>query len=118
MTSYHTQTNEALARQWQERVRTRTFSQAVQGVGTIRIMGKAGDAPLAFPRITSLEALSSLAPDEQWALRAAQVLVEQAPSQQRSVFAVGEGGANQPERVTSFEPMAESLIVVSRVAGG
>src|SRR2546429_6829905 len=66
---------EALARRWKERCASSQFSQAVLGLGTIRVMGKAGDAPVQFPRITSLDTLSALEPDEQWAVRAAQAIV-------------------------------------------
>lgn len=118
MSSQQTNSNEALAQRWAARVQAGTFSPAVLGVGTIRIMGKSGDAPVHFPRITSLEALPELELDEQWAVQAAQAIVTQAAVQHRTVFAVAPGEATQLERVTTFDPTVESLIVVARVAGG
>jgi len=78
---------EALARRWKERCASGKFSQAVLGLGTIRVMGKAGDAPIQFPRITSLDALGTLEPDERWAVQAAQAIVAQACNQHRPVLA-------------------------------
>jgi len=54
-----------LQRAWEARVQRGQFSHNVLGVGTIRVMGKAGDAPVAFPRIASLNLLPGLEPDEQ-----------------------------------------------------
>lgn len=118
MSTQQTSSNEALAQQWAARVQTGTFSPAVIGIGTIRIMGKSGDTPVNFPRIASLEALPNLELDEQWAVQAAQAIVSHAATQHRTVFAVAPGEATQPERVTAFDPTVESLLVVARVAGG
>lgn len=106
----------ALECAWKERCERGTFSPAVQGVGQIRVMGKSGDAALQFPRITSLAALTELEPDEQYAVLAAQRVIEQAQEQDRTVFAVAPG--QQPERLTAFKPDAESLMIVARIAGG
>jgi len=105
-----------LERAWKERCERGTFSAAVQGIGQIRVMGRSGDATLQFPRITSLAALTELEPDEQYAVLAAQRIIEQAQEQSRTVFAVAPG--QQPERLTAFKPDAESLMVVARIAGG
>ncbi len=110
-----------LERRWQERVRTGAFSPAVLGVGTIRVMGRSGDAAVQFPRITSLDILDTLAPDEQWAVRAAEQIVAQAQRQSRAVFEitpVREGSTPTPRPVQTFDPRAESLMVVARIAGG
>jgi len=111
-----------LAARWQARVQAGTFSPVVQGVGTIRIMGKSGDAPVAFPRITSLSVLCELEPDEQWAIRAAQAIVTQAQSRSRQVVAtrpptMGDV-ATMPTPVREFDPTAETLLVLSMTAGG
>src|SRR5690348_870233 len=50
----------ALEQAWKERCERGTFSPAILGLGTIRVMGKSGDAAIQFPRIASLDALSSL----------------------------------------------------------
>jgi len=105
-----------LERAWKERCQRGTFSPTILGIGQIRVMGKSGDAAVQFPRIASLAALGELEPDEQYAVQAAQRLVEQAAEQNRSVFAVAPG--QPPERVSEFHPDAESLLIVARVAGG
>jgi hypothetical protein len=111
----------ALEQRWRERVQAGTFSPAVLGIGTIRIMGRSGDAPVQFPRIASLDDLDLLEEEEQWAVRAVQSIVAQAQRQQRTVFAVAPAstsGTPTPRPVKTFEPSAESLMVVSRIAGG
>jgi hypothetical protein len=50
---------------WKARCQAGTFSPGVLGAGTIRVMGRSGDATLTFPRITSLDALGTLEPVEQ-----------------------------------------------------
>jgi len=105
-----------LERLWKERCQTGNFSPAVLGAGTIRVMGKSGDTPLQFPRIASLDALTELEPDEQYAVQAAQRIIEQARTENRTVFAVAPG--QQPEPISEFRPDVESLMIVARVAGG
>lgn len=105
-----------LEQAWKARCTRGTFSPGVRGVGTIRIMGKSGDAALQFPRITSLAALGTLEPDEQFAVQAAQRVIEQAAQQNRSVFALAPG--QTPARVDTFDPDTESLMIVARIAGG
>ena len=105
-----------LERQWKERIARGTFSPAILGLGTIRVMGKSGDATIQFPRITSLDALGSLEPDEQYAVQAAQAIITEARNQQRVVFAVSPTQPPVPQ--TEFRPDAESLMIVARVAGG
>lgn len=120
MTTQQLDQNE-LARRWNERCTVKTFSPAVLGVGTIRVMGKSGDAPVAFPRITSLDVLNTLEPDERWAVEVAQAIVRQAPQEDRRVFAVdapAAGSLPTPVPMTTFNPACESLIVVSAVRGG
>jgi hypothetical protein len=105
-----------LEQAWKERCQRGVFSPAIIGVGTIRVMGKSGDAAVQFPRIASLDALGTLEPDEQYAVQAAQRIVAQAAEQSRTVFAVAPG--QTPERLTEFRPDAESLMIVARIAGG
>jgi hypothetical protein len=111
----------ALEQRWRERVQIGTFSPAVLGIGTIRIMGRSGDTPVQFPRIASLDALDLLEEDEQWAVRTAQQIVAQAQQQQRSVFAIAPASAGStpsPRPVQRFDPSVASLMVVARIAGG
>jgi hypothetical protein len=105
-----------LEQAWKERCQKGTFSPAILGLGTIRIMGRSGDAAIQFPRIASLDALGTLEPDEAYAVQVAQRIVEQSRQEQRTVFAVAPG--QEPERLTEFKPDAESLMVVARIAGG
>ncbi len=111
-----------LAALWQERVRTGTFSHAVQGTGIIRVMGKSGDTPVAFPRIETLAALDSLELDEQWAIRAAEAIFTQARQAKRQVMETQpptlEGGAGIPTVVRRFDPTAHSLLVTNMITGG
>jgi hypothetical protein len=111
----------ALARRWKERCASGQFSQAVLGLGTIRVMGKAGDAPVKFPRIPSLDALGTLEPDEQWVVQAAQAIVTQACNQRRPVLAAAPpqpGSLPMPKPVTTFYPSVETLLVTSIIRGG
>ena len=105
-----------LEQAWKERCERGNFSEAVIAVGVIRVMGRSGDTAIQFPRIASLDALGTLEPDEQYAVLAAQRIVEQAREQSRTVFAVAPG--QTPERLSEFRPDAESLMVVARIAGG
>jgi hypothetical protein len=112
---------ETLAQRWKERCTSGEFSQTVLGLGTIRIMGKAGDAPVQFPRIPSLETLEMLEPDEQWAVKTAQAIVTQACSQHRPVLATPipqPGLTPTPKPVTVFDPSVELLLVTSLIRGG
>lgn len=111
-------TDHDLQRAWEARVRRGQFSRGVLGVGTIRVMGKAGDAPVAFPRIASLDLLPGLEPDEQWAVKQAEAIVQEAQRQGRTVFDTSVGQAEGSRRITDFVPNAQTLMVVSRIAGG
>lgn len=110
-----------LEQAWKERCQRGTFSVAIIDLGTIRVMGRSGDAAIQFPRIASLADLSELEPDEQYAVQVAQSIFEQARQQSRTVFAVQpavNGVTPTPQRVTEFDPNAESLLIVARIAGG
>jgi hypothetical protein len=110
-----------LARHWKERCASGQFSQAVLGLGTIRVMGKAGDAAVQFPRIPSLDILGTLEPDEQWAVQAAQAIVTQACNQRRTVLATASLHTSvlpTPRAVTIFDPSVETLLVTSMIRGG
>ena len=107
-----------LQRTWEARVQRGQFSRNVLGVGTIRVMGKAGDAPVAFPRIASLDLLPSLEPDEQWAVSQAEAIVQQAQCEGRTVFDTSTGRVEGARRVSTFDPSIKTLMVVARIAGG
>ncbi len=112
---------ETLQRRWQERCQQGNFSAAVLGVGTIRIFGKAGDAPVTYPRITSLASLDQLEADERWAVEAAQAMVQAAQAKQRPVMAVQPpraGVAPNPTPVRTFDPKTEHMLILSLTRGG
>lgn len=108
-----TTNNQDLQRKWEERVRAGTYSAGVMGLGTMRIMGKSGDAALLFPRIASLDGLPTLEPDEQWAVRQAEAALVAAQIAQRTVF-----NRETSEVLRRFDPSVSEMLVVSRIAGG
>jgi hypothetical protein len=105
-----------LERLWKERCEKGTFSAAILGLGTIQVMGKSGDTALQFPRIASLDVLSELEPDEQYAVQTAETIIRQAGEQNRTVYVLEHEKA--PERITTFRPDVETILIVARVAGG
>lgn len=110
-----------LQSQWQERCRQGNFSPGVLGVGTIRVFGKSGDAPISFPRIESLAALDSLAADERWAIEVAQEMVNAAQAKSRPVMAMQPthaGTTPNPTHVRTFDPKAEHILILSLTRGG
>lgn len=120
-TDLRTPGQETLQRRWQERCQQGNFSAAVLGVGTIRVFGKSGDAPVNFPRIASLDALDTLEADERWAVELAQELVNAAQSRQRSVMATQPpraGAIPTPTPLHTFDPKAENILILSLTRGG
>jgi hypothetical protein len=112
---------DALARLWKERCRQGHFSYGVLGVGTIRVFGRSGDAPVTFPRVESLAALDALEADERWALENAQDLVNAAQTRRRPVMATQPpraGIAPNPTPVREFDPKLENILILSLTQGG
>ena len=112
---------EELLRRWEARVRKGTFSPAVQGLGTVRVMGRAGDAPVRYPRIETLAALDTLEPDERAAVEYAEEVVRAHQRAGRSVVApTGGAGAALPgsQKVRQFDPTWPDVIILSRIVGG
>ncbi|MDQ2714143.1 MAG: hypothetical protein M3Z08_04475 [Chloroflexota bacterium] len=112
---------ETLQRRWRERCQQGNFSPAVLGVGTIRVFGRSGDAPVTFPRIESLAALATLEADERWAVEVAQDLVSAAHNQSRPVMATQPpqaGTAPSPTSVSVFDPQVENILILSLTRGG
>jgi hypothetical protein len=110
-----------LEKRWQERCRQGNFSRAVLGVGTIRIFGKSGDAPVTFPRVETLAALDQLEADERWALDIAQDVVAAAQVKHRSVMATQppqNGVAPSPRPLINFDPKTENILILSLTRGG
>jgi hypothetical protein len=112
---------ETLQRRWQERCQQGNFSSAVLGLGTIRVFGRSGDAPVTFPRIESLAALDTLEADERWAVEAARELVTTAHNQSRPVMATQPpqaGTVPNPTIVNVFDPQVENMLILSLTRGG
>lgn len=112
---------EALQRRWQERCQQGNFSPAVLGVGTVRVFGRSGDAPVTFPRIESLADLENLEEDERWAIEMAQGIVTAAQGQGRPVMATQPpqaGTTPNPTVVRTFDPKTENLLILSLTRGG
>lgn len=122
MPTLHTSDSQkTLQRCWQERCRQGNFSRTVLGLGTIRVFGKAGDAPVIFPRIESLDALNTLEADERWAIEVAQEVVNAAQAKQRSVMSTQPpqaGTAPAPVPIHTFNPKAEHILILSLTRGG
>lgn len=120
-TSTNKMSQEALRRRWQERCRQGNFSTAVLGVGTVRVFGKSGDAPVMFPRIESLETMETLEADERWAVELAQEIVDAAQNSQRPVMATQPpraGAVPTPTPMSTFDPKAENILILSLTRGG
>ncbi len=120
-TSTKSVSQEELQRRWQERCRQGNFSAAVLGVGTVRIFGKSGDAPVLFPRLESLAALDTLEVDERWAVEMAQEIVDAAQNRHRPVMATQPpqaGSAPAPAPMRTFDPKAENILILSLTRGG
>jgi hypothetical protein len=112
---------ETLKRRWQERCWQGNFSPALLGVGTIRVFGRSGDAPVTFPRIESLAALDTLEADERWAVEFAQGIVTAAQRQRKPIMATPPpqaGAAPNPTVVETFDPKVEHLLILSLTRGG
>jgi hypothetical protein len=110
--------NAQLQARWLERVRSGQFSPTVLGVGTIKVFGRAGDAPVAFPRIESLAALDTLEADERWAVTYADQVIAQHQRQGRSIMGAVPGQATGAVPVQHFDPSREYHLVLSQIAGG
>lgn len=120
-TSHTTVSQKALQQRWQERCRQGNFSSSVLGLGTIRVFGKSGDAPVSYPRIESLAALDTLEADERWAIEVAQEIVNAARTRQRSVMSTQPpqaGTAPAPVPMRTFDPKAEHILILSLTRGG
>lgn len=120
-TTRRSASQETLQRRWQERCQQGNFSPAVLGVGTIRVFGRSGDAPVTFPRIESLAALDTLEADERWAVEVAQGIVTAAHNQRRPVTATQPPQAGTipgPTAVDVFDPKIENMLILSLTRGG
>ena len=114
-----------LQAKWQNRVATQQFSPAVVATREVRVFGKAGDAPVAFPQVRKPAAgesvdmvLDLLEPDERWALGHAQRVIEAHADRGRRAFAVmrGRGDGVVLDR---FDPISDQdILILSQIAGG
>jgi hypothetical protein len=119
--AHQSTSQDVLKRRWQERCEQGNFSSTVLGIGTIRVFGKSGDAPVAFPRIESLSAQDSLEADERWALDMAQEIVTAAQAKRRPVMSTQPPKADMnpsPAPLREFDPKAENILILSLTRGG
>lgn len=108
-----------LAEAWIARCTRGEFSDAVQGVGTIRVFGRAGDAPVTFPRIKTLAALDALAPDERWAAQYASDVVVGHQRDHRPIFAAQPGQGAAGDQIVTFDVTTTyDILVLSPITGG
>lgn len=110
----------ALLQRWEQRVRTGAFSSAVKGVGVVRVMGRAGDAPVHYPQIESLAALDTLEPDERAAVEFAEEVVRAHQRAGRSVVTPTTAGGALPgsSRLGQFDATKPTILILSRITGG
>lgn len=116
--------DEALIAAWEQQVASGTFSPSVKGLGTLRVAGRRGDAPLKFPQVTSLAVLDepgAVTDAERYILGVTRAIVEAAPTAGRTAFDVIPAQGDTLPRSTSlpvFAPTASEIVIVTRVAGG
>ncbi len=110
-----------LLQRWEARVRSGSFSPAVKGVGVVRVMGRAGDAPVRYPQVENLAALNTLEPDELAAVQFAEQVVAEHQRAGRSVVTptTATGGALPgSNRVRQFDVTKPTILILSRITGG
>jgi hypothetical protein len=110
----------ALLQRWEARVRTGAFSPAVKGVGVVRVMGRAGDAPVRYPQIESLAALDTLEADERAAVEFAEEVVRAHQHAGRSAVTPTTAGGALPgsSRLGQFDATKPTILILSRITGG
>ena len=110
-----------LLQRWEARVRAGSFSPAVKGVGVVRVMGRAGDAPVRYPQVENLAALNTLEPDELAAVQFAEQVVAEHQRAGRSVVtptATTGGALPGSNRVRQFDVTKPTILILSRITGG
>ncbi len=123
-------TDQDLYRQFADRVRrheqgdTTAFPEQVVGLGTLRVFGAAGDAPVAFPRVRQLSDMELLPADVQLGLTVAnQVMTAyQGRGVGRMVYEAGESAdltQAEPVSITQISPVNNfNVLVVAPISGG
>lgn len=110
---------QALLALWQDRVKRQAFSPGIVGVGQIAVMGTAGDEPVHWPRITSLDVLDEISPEERFAARYAQRVAEAnrgAPG--RRLFAIQPGQGNGwPAETLDLTAPEDMMILIAQQGG-
>jgi hypothetical protein len=110
-----------LLQRWEARLQAGTFSAAVKGVGVVRVMGRAGDAPVRYPQVESLAALETLEPDERAAVQFAEHVVQEHQRAGRSIVTpTTAAGSALPgsNRVYKFDVTKPTILILSRITGG
>ena len=110
-----------LLQRWEARIQAGNFSPAVKGVGVVRVMGRAGDAPVRYPQVESLDALGTLEPDELAAVQFAEQVVREHQRAGRSIVTptTATGGALPGSNlVRQFDVTKPTILILSRITGG
>lgn len=81
-------------------------------MGKLRILSKLGDTTVSWNEKTA----AGGDPEAQEAVRQAELIFQQARARGATAFRVTSG--TPAERIDSFDPRAEQIVVVPRVAGG
>lgn len=119
-------TPEELQADWKQRVANGTFSAAVVGTREVRVFGRAGDVPVAFPQIraladgeTSEMVIKALEPDERWALTHAQTIVEEHARDGRLLSALKPDDTGEVMSINTIDPQDDTnILVLNQIAGG
>jgi hypothetical protein len=125
-----TPAEQALWATWEERVRRYragekdAIPEQVVGLGTLRVFGRSGDAPLAFPRVRTFGDLELLPPDVQFALtltnRTVQAHADSGAGRMIYATAPAQGDiVPEPETVTVIDPTKHAdVLIVAAISGG
>lgn len=115
---------------WQDRLATyRSGDMAampvgIVGLGDLRVMGRAGDARLTFPRVKCLSDLDALPDDVRFGLELANrtITAYRAQGAGRMVYASAPPSGQyspEPEMITMIDPTKHSdILIVAPIAGG
>lgn len=114
----------ALLAQWKARVeRARagdeTALPAGVTLGTLRVFGRSGDQPVAFPVIEAIADLELMPPDVQFGLEIANRTITAFGAQGGSRMAFASAPGEDAEQITVLDPTKHTdVLLVGAIAGG